>query len=92
MTDAEQRERERLERGVERRQRQREGGGERSLAENMALVGALGWLVVVPTLLGTFVGRWLDRRFDAGLTWTGALLSLGLVLGCWLAWKRMHER
>src|SRR3546814_16006149 len=37
--------------------------GERSLAQNLALIGALGWTTVVPTLIGGFVGRWLDARF-----------------------------
>lgn len=91
MSEQERRQREALKRGVSRRRIQQETGRERSLAENMAMVGALGWLIVIPTLLGTWLGRWLDRRYDTGLTWTGALLTAGLVLGCWLAWRRMHE-
>ena len=74
-----------------RRQRrsrwQREG--ERSLGQNLAMIGALGWTVVVPTLIGLFAGRWIDRRFDAGIFWTLGLLVAGLALGCFLAWKRM---
>lgn len=65
--------------------------GERSLAQNLAMIGALGWLVVTPTLAGVFLGRWLDRRLHGGLFWTGALLMSGLVLGCALAWRRVRE-
>jgi ATP synthase protein I len=74
----------------ERRERwQREG--ERSIAENLAMIGVLGWTIVTPTLIGLFIGRWLDRTFHAGIFWTLGLLVLGLAIGCTLAWKRMHN-
>jgi ATP synthase protein I len=65
--------------------------GERSLARNLAMIGALGWLVITPTLAGVFFGRWLDRRLHAGIFWSGALLTAGLALGCLLAWRRIQE-
>jgi ATP synthase protein I len=65
--------------------------GERSLARNLAMIGALGWLVVIPTLAGVFFGRWLDQRLHAGIFWTGALLMVGVTLGCILAWRRVQE-
>jgi ATP synthase protein I len=78
-----------------RRRRERHGRGkqegERPLAKTLGMVGTLGWLVVIPTLVGAFVGRWLDRRLGTGVTLAAALLLLGLVIGCRLAWKRMHE-
>jgi ATP synthase protein I len=63
--------------------------GERSFAQNLAMIGALGWLIVTPTLMGLFLGRWLDHVGQSGIFWTGALLVVGLALGCWLAWRRM---
>ena len=78
----------RLRRG--RRERwQREG--ERSIGQNLAMIGALGWAIVTPTLIGIFAGRWLDRTFDSGIFWTLGLLVAGLALGCWLAWTRIHR-
>ena len=65
--------------------------GERSVGRNLAMIGALGWIIVVPTLLGVFSGRWLDRHFASGIFWTLGLLVLGLAVGCWMAWKRMHK-
>lgn len=66
--------------------------GERSLGQNLAMIGALGWTIVTPTLLGIFLGRWLDRHFASGIFWTLGLLVAGLALGCWVAWTRMsHE-
>ncbi|HKN09845.1 MAG TPA: AtpZ/AtpI family protein [Pseudomonadota bacterium] len=74
----------------ERRARwQREG--ERSMGQNLAMIGALGWTIVAPTLLGLFAGRWLDKHFGMGVFWTLGLLVVGLTLGCSMAWKRMHS-
>jgi ATP synthase protein I len=66
--------------------------GEPSLGRHLAQVGVLGWTIVVPTLIGIFAGRWLDRRFDTGIFWTGPLLMLGLALGCWSAWRWMQGK
>jgi ATP synthase protein I len=51
----------------------------------------LGWIVVVPMLIGIFVGRWLDRMFGSGLFCTAPLLMLGAALGCWSAWRWMKS-
>lgn len=56
------------------------------------MIGALGWTIVTPTLIGIFVGRWFDRSFGSGIFWTLGLLVLGLAAGCALAWNRVqHE-
>ncbi len=74
----------------ERRARwQREG--ERSIGQNLAMIGALGWTIVTPTLLGIFAGRSLDRWFGSGIFWTLGLLVAGLAIGCTLAWKRIYR-
>jgi ATP synthase protein I len=75
-------------RQARRERAQREG--ERSIGQNLAMVGVLGWTIVLPTLAGTFAGRWLDRSLATGVFWTLGLLVAGLALGCTLAWKRMH--
>ena len=61
--------------------------GEPSTARRLAQIGVLGWIMVLPMLVGIFVGRWLDRVFQSGLFFTAPLLMLGLALGCWSAWK-----
>lgn len=65
--------------------------GERSLGRNLAMIGVLGWTVMIPTLIGIFVGRWLDRSFDTGIFWTLGLLVLGLAIGCFLGWRMMFR-
>lgn len=65
--------------------------GERSLRQNLAMIGALGWTIVIPTLLGIFAGRWLDRTFASGIFWTLGLLVAGLAAGCAFAWQRLQR-
>ena len=57
----------------------------------VGLIGAVGWSVVIPMALGGLLGLWLDRRFEAGSTWTLALLVLGLGVGCLNAWRLMTK-
>ncbi len=82
----------RLEEAVKTRQRRREQerrDREPSLAQNFAIIGTLGATIVVPTLIGIFAGRWLDRHFGGGVFWTFGLLVAGLALGCAAAWNRI---
>jgi ATP synthase protein I len=65
--------------------------GEPSVARRLAQIGVLGWIIVVPMLIGIFVGHWLDQKLNSGLFWTAPLLLLGLALGCWSAWKWMKS-
>jgi ATP synthase protein I len=67
-------------------------GREMSFWEGLSLVGSVGWTVVVPALVGAFIGRWLDRRFGQGVFWTLSLLMVGLALGCLSAWRRVREQ
>lgn len=65
--------------------------GERPLWKNMSMVGALGWLIVTPTLVGVFLGRLLDGMMDSGVTFSGGLTMVGAGVGLYFAWKRMNQ-
>ena len=66
--------------------------GERPIGKNLAMIGALGWLIVVPTLAGALLGHWIDEVFaGGGVFWAATLIFLGVVAGGALAWKRMHR-
>lgn len=74
----------------ERRARaQRESG--RSIGQDLALVGVIGWTLVIPALLGVYAGRALDRRFGSGVFWTLGLLVAGIAVGSVLAWQRLNK-
>lgn len=63
----------------------------RSIGEDLALAGVIGWTLVIPALLGIYAGRALDRRFGSGVFWTLSLLVAGIVVGCVLAWQRLNR-
>jgi ATP synthase protein I len=65
---------------------------EPSLGARFGQIGLLGWTMVVPTLIGLFVGRWLDRTFDTGVMFSAALLMVGAGFGFWSAWRWMHRQ
>ncbi len=69
----------------QRSKRRREEGP--SVASRLAQIGVLGWIIVVPMLIGLFIGHWLDRLARSGVFWTAPLLLIGLAFGCWSAWK-----
>jgi ATP synthase protein I len=52
----------------------------------LGMIGLIGWSVVVPTLLGTALGIWLDKHHTGKHSWTLALLVAGLAIGCLNAW------
>jgi ATP synthase protein I len=52
----------------------------------LGMLGLVGWSIGVPTLLGIFLGLWLDKRYPRGHSWTLSLLFAGLSLGCLNAW------
>ena len=65
---------------------------EPSLGKRFGQIGILGWTIVVPTLVGLFVGRWLDRTFETGVFFSAPLLMLGAAFGFWSAWRWMHRQ
>jgi len=66
----------------------------------LGMMGLIGWSVVIPTLLGTALGIWLDDYYPSSRhSWTLALLVAGLMIGCFNAWvwvnkedKAMHQQ
>ena len=73
------------------RARRGEAFPEPSLGARLGQIGILGWTVIVPTLLGLFAGRWLDRTFATGVFFSAPLLLVGAALGLWFVWKWMNR-
>lgn len=56
-------------------------------------VGTLGLLLVLPILLGAFIGNWLDSLVDGySVHWTLGLILLGVVLGAMNVYLFIKER
>ena len=66
--------------------------GEPSVARFVGQIGVLGWIIVAPTLIGLFIGRWLDHKLGTGIFWSAPLLLSGVVIGFWSAWRWMHKQ
>jgi len=52
----------------------------------LGTMGLIGWSVVIPTLLGSALGLWLDSRRAGSHSWVLILMVCGLCLGCANAW------
>lgn len=78
-------------RAAERARRGRDDP-EPSLARRLGQIGVLGWAIVIPLLLGLFLGRWLDRLLETGVLFAAALLFVGAGVGLWSAWRWMHRQ
>lgn len=74
------------------RREQAKSEKKRSFWVGLGMFGMVGWNVALPALLGALAGRWLDARFQTeGFSWTLALIALGLVVGCFNAWRWAHK-
>lgn len=58
----------------------------KTIWSGLGTMGLIGWSIVTPALLGTALGLWLDKHYSSGHSWTLAMLSIGLGLGCLNAW------
>lgn len=74
---------------AQRRRDQEDGPG---FARNLGQIGALGWTIVLPALIGLAIGRWLDHRMATRIFWTAPLLMVGIALGCWSGWRWVNRR
>ena len=59
--------------------------------EGITLVGAIGWMVCLPALLGVMLGRFVDAHSGSAPWWTLGLLVAGLVVGCISAWRHVKQ-
>ncbi len=60
--------------------------GDRSVWFGLGMFGVVGWAVVVPALLFTALGIWLDSTLKRQYSWTLMLLVIGVMAGCLNAW------
>jgi ATP synthase protein I len=74
------------------RERELHRDPEPSLGKRLGQIGVLGWIIVLPALVGLFAGRWLDRTMHSGVFFSAPFVMLGAGLGLWLAWKWMSRQ
>lgn len=87
--DADRKQQDELERAVQQKERRKlraRGQGAPDLWFGLGYFGLVGWAVAIPTVLGVFLGVWLDAHMDSQRSWTLTFLLAGLVLGLLNAW------
>ena len=52
----------------------------------LGMFGMVGWSVAIPTIIGIFLGVWIDMKWSGPYSWTLMLLVIGLAVGCMNAW------
>ena len=57
----------------------------------LGMMGLVGWSVTVPTLIGIFVGVWIDSTGKSRYSWTFMLLVAGIIIGCMNAWHWLSK-
>jgi len=56
----------------------------------VALMGSVGWPIVLLATGGALLGRWADQRWDTGIRFTLMLLTIGTTLGTWIAFRTLR--
>ena len=58
--------------------------------ETVIVVGAIGWMVALPMVIGGYLGNYLDRHTQVGggiLSWTVTFIILGLFIAIYSVWR-----
>jgi predicted F0F1-ATPase subunit len=79
--------RDRTRRDVERWRRREPGG---RFWRSLALIGSVGWPIVLLATGGALLGRHLDGRLGTGIRFTLMLLTTGTILGCFIAYRTLR--
>lgn len=61
------------------------GNNNFKMYENLAILGHVGILMIVPIFGGVYIGNWLDERFQTG----GILLLICIVFGTLTAFRNL---
>ncbi len=52
----------------------------------LGMFGLVGWSVAIPTVIGIFIGIWIDEAWPSRYSWTLMMLFAGIAFGCLNAW------
>ncbi len=81
---------EKIERDSQKKIKAQEEGSE--IMFGLGLFGIVGWSIAVPTLMGIFLGVFLDKKFTQSFSWTLTLLFAGVVIGSLNAWHWIKQK
>lgn len=70
----------------QKRKLKAERNSDRGLWFGLGMFGLVGWSVAIPTVIGVFIGIWMDSKWPGRPSWTLTMLLVGVVVGCLNAW------
>ena len=57
----------------------------------LGMFGMVGWSIAVPSVVGVFIGLWIDSNLTGRYSWTLMLFIVGLGLGCYNVWYWLQK-
>jgi len=66
--------------------------GHRSFWQSLGVLGMVGWPIALGSVGGSLLGRYLDTRFETGVRYTLMLMTAGVLIGCFAAWKSVAHK
>lgn len=64
-----------------------------SIIAQTAFLGTLGFIFILPVVLGAYIGLWLDNKFKGySISWSITLILLGVFVGAVNVYLFMKER
>jgi predicted F0F1-ATPase subunit len=82
--------REALKRDISRHARREQSN--RSFWHSLGVLGMVGWPIAFMSVGGVLLGRYLDVRCATGVRFTLMLLTAGVAIGSYTAWRVLEER
>ncbi len=76
----------------DRRRLARRDPRHQSFWRSLNVLGMVGWPIVIGSLGGIFLGRYLDNLLQSGIRFTLMLLMLGVSIGSFVAWKTVVQK
>ena len=74
------------------RRHQRRDRSPQSFWRSLGVLGMVGWPIALATVGGAWLGRLLDQHWHTGVRFTLMLLTLGVMMGSYTAWRTLKER
>ncbi len=56
-----------------------------------SLIGMGGWLLVLPIVAGAYLGNYLDKKTDMGVSWSVTFIILGVAAGIFNIWYFLYK-
>ena len=64
----------------------------RSFWKSLNVLGMVGWPIALGSVGGSLLGRFLDTRYGTGVKFTLMLMTAGVSIGCFTAWRAVTEK